>query len=132
MSFSLRGVLFLYLVYNIRYINIICDLNLLNPPPPSFFFPRSLTPHLISKSARVINTSTPWISPHYLFRAVHAAAAIPTPPRPQRPLLPHHPHHRLDLAPRVSQTPTSMRPKAFPAPLRPPPHSPSLPHKKDL
>ena len=84
------------------YFNIICDLNLLKtlPPPPLFFSSLSLaqTPHLIPKSVRVINTSTPWISPHYRFRAVHADAAIPTHPRPQRPLLPHHPHHRLDLA----------------------------------
>ena len=72
-----------------------------------FFFsfpPRqslACTPHLISKSARVINTSTPLISPRYRFRGVHAAAAIPTNPRPQSPLLPHHSHHRLNIAPRV-------------------------------
>ena len=37
----------------------------------------------------VINTSTPCISPHYLFRAIHAAAAIhPPPPLPvHRPLI---------------------------------------------
>ena len=56
-----------------------------------FFFPFSLaqTPHLISKSARVINTSTPWISPHYRFRAVHAAAVFPpSPPPTPRPFPP--------------------------------------------
>ena len=49
---------------------ILCDLNLLKtlPPPPLcciFFFPSlslAWTPHLISKSARVIHTSTIWTS----------------------------------------------------------------------
>ena len=57
------------------YFNIICDLNLLKPfqsttPSFSFFFSSlslDQTPHLISKFARVTNTSTPWISPHYIF-----------------------------------------------------------------
>ena len=64
-----------------EYFNIMCDLNLLKTFVSSSFPSLSLaqTPHLISKSARVMNTSTPWISLRYLFRAVHAAAAIPTP-----------------------------------------------------
>ena len=90
------------------YYNITCDLNLLKTlalrPIPIFSLSSpslTQTPHLISKSAWVINTSTRWILPHYFVRAVHAAAAIPTPHRPQRPLIPHHPHHPRDLAPGV-------------------------------
>ena len=37
---------------------------------------------------QALYTSTPWISPHYLFRAVHAAAAIPTHPCPNAPSSP--------------------------------------------
>ena len=76
------------------YFNIICDLNLFKTlpparPPPPFYSPLSLaqTPRLISKSARVINTSTHWISPHYISRAIHAAAATP-PPAPNVPSFP--------------------------------------------
>ena len=56
-------------------------------------------PHLLSKSARVINTSTPWESPRYRIKAVHAAAAIPT-HRPQRPFL----HPPPAPSPRASTT----------------------------
>ena len=49
---------------------------------------RRIIYNLISKPARVINTSTPWISPRYRFRAVHAAAAIPTTPAPNAPSFP--------------------------------------------
>ena len=87
-----------------------CDLNLLKtlprpPAPPAFFFfffafsCLNAPPNIEIRQSN--NTSTPWISPRYLFRAVRAAAAIPTHPRPQRLLLPHHPHHRLDLAQRI-------------------------------
>ena len=112
---------------------IICDLSLLKTLPPPltpprlvFFLSLSLaqTPHLISKSPRVINTFTPWASSHHFFRAVHATAAFPAPaPYPQRPLLPNIPHHRLDLEPRVYRTPTSWRSKALPPTrhIRPPP-----------
>ena len=45
------------------------------------------TPHLTSKSARVINASTHLISLHYLSRAIHihASAAIQPPPRSSFP-----------------------------------------------
>ena len=85
------------------YLSITCDINLLKtpPPPPRPFFSSSLslaqTPHLISKSARVMNTSTRWISPRYLFRAVHAAAKIPAPtpaPLMPPPSSPHAPSPR--------------------------------------
>ena len=56
------------------------------PPPPSFFpLPLAQTPHLTSKSARVINTFTQLISPHFLSRAIHALAAIQPPPPPPTP-----------------------------------------------
>ena len=46
---------------------------------------------------------------------------VPSPPPPtpiplQRPLLAHYPHNRLDLAPRVQQSPTYMRPEDLPTP----------------
>ena len=68
------------------YFNYMWPKPLENPSPLPrfffFFFPLILaqTPHLISKSAREIETSTHWISPHYLSRAIHAAAVILSPP----------------------------------------------------
>ena len=55
------------------YLNNLCDLILMKPPtlptPPLFFSLLSLaqTPRQFWKSARVINTTTPWILPHYYF-----------------------------------------------------------------
>ena len=69
------------------------------------------------------NTNKPKVV-HAYFRAVQAAAAIPTPPRLQRSLISHHTHHCLELVPRVSQTPTFVRPKALHhCPPPPPPHN---------
>ena len=83
----------------IYYHSVLAHTMIPPPPPPLFFppLPRAQTPHLTSKSAKVINTSTHLISPHYLSRAIHAAAPINPPALPpQRLLLAHLPHHRLD------------------------------------
>ena len=99
--------------------NIICDLNLLKtisplPPPPPLlctFPPLYLgqTTHLISKSARVINTSTRWKPPRYLSRAIHTAEHCNPPPRPPSPSPPPLPFHQ-------NQAPTSF--KTQPSPHR--------------
>ena len=73
------------------------------PRPPPLFPPLSLlqTSHLKSKSARVMNTTTQLIPPHYIYSYPCCSSNSPPPPPPQRPLLLHHPHQSLDLAPRV-------------------------------
>ena len=126
------------------YFNITCYLNLLKtlrplPPPHTLFvsfflsfFLLSLaqTPHPISKSARVMNTSTHWISPHYLSRAIHAPDAIPTPSVPPTP----PPSPPPAPSPRPSTTRitnpyiyATQRLFAFPPPNLPPPPTPLYP-----
>ena len=77
-----------------------------SPPsaPPPFLFPAQFvqTPHLQSKSARVIDTSKQLISRHYFSSHPWRSFCSFIPPPPlQRPLLPHTPHDHLDPAPRM-------------------------------
>ena len=69
----------------------------LPPPPPSFSLTQ--TPHQISKSARLINTSRTGY--HLIIFRDPSMPRLSPPLRPERLLPPHHPHHRLDLAPQV-------------------------------
>ena len=87
----------------LKYIEYICDINLLKPFPPAIFSFLCLaqTPHLISMSAREIKHFHALDITSLSRRAIHAAASHHPPHRPQRPLLPHHPHYRLDLVPHI-------------------------------